>query len=72
MASRYLHVRDWLVVLVVQLCLVRSSADYVWDGSEWKWQVSTNNQTCAELLELDNMHTKLFFFYKSVVARSNG
>jgi len=43
MASRYLHVRDWLVVLVVQLCLVRSSADYVWDGSEWKWQDTPAN-----------------------------
>eukprot|EP00092_Neocalanus_flemingeri_P041350 GFUD01045024.1.p1 GENE.GFUD01045024.1~~GFUD01045024.1.p1 ORF type:complete len:214 (-),score=67.52 GFUD01045024.1:591-1232(-) len=44
MVSRYLHIRDWLVVLVVQLCLVRSSADYVWDGSEWKWQDTPANQ----------------------------
>jgi len=43
MASRYLHIKDWLVVLVVQLCLVRSSADYVWDGSEWKWQDTPAN-----------------------------
>lgn len=38
MVSRYLHLRDWVVILVVQLCLVRSDAEYVWDGSEWKWQ----------------------------------
>ena len=43
MVSRYLHIKDWLVVLVVQLCLVRSSADYVWDGSEWKWQVENKD-----------------------------
>jgi len=43
MVSRYLHIRDWLVVLVVQLCLVRSSADYVWDGNEWKWQDTPAN-----------------------------
>jgi len=43
MVSRYLHIKDWLVVLVVQLCLVRSSADYVWDGSEWKWQDTPAN-----------------------------
>jgi len=43
MKSRHLHIRDWLVVLVVQLCLVRSSADYVWDGSEWKWQDTPAN-----------------------------
>lgn len=41
MVSRHIHLRDWLVVLVVQLCLVRSSADYVWDGTEWIWQEDT-------------------------------
>jgi len=35
--------RDWVLVLVVQLCLVRSSADYVWDGAEWKWQDTPAN-----------------------------
>ena len=31
---------DWVAVLVVQLCLVGCSADYFWDGTEWRWQVS--------------------------------
>ena len=39
MVSRYIHIRDWVVILVVQLCLVGCSADYFWDGTEWKWQV---------------------------------
>jgi len=29
---------DWVAVLVVQLCLVGCSADYFWDGTEWRWQ----------------------------------
>ena len=36
--SRYILIRDWVLILVVQLCLVRCSADYFWDGTEWKWQ----------------------------------
>ena len=36
-----LHFRtDWVVILVVQLCLVGCSADYFWDGTEWVWKVS--------------------------------
>ena len=38
--SRYLLIRDWVLLLVVQLCLVRCSADYHWDGTEWKWRES--------------------------------
>ena len=38
MVSRYILIRDWVLILVVQLCLVRCSADYFWDGTEWKWQ----------------------------------
>jgi len=38
MVSRYIHIRDWVVILVVQLCLVGCSADYFWDGNEWRWQ----------------------------------
>ena len=35
-----LHFRtDWVVILVVQLCLVGCSADYFWDGTEWVWKV---------------------------------
>ena len=30
---------NWVVIIVVQLCLVGCSADYFWDGDEWKWQV---------------------------------
>ena len=30
---------DWVVILVVQLCLVGCSADYFWDGTEWVWKV---------------------------------
>ena len=40
MVSRYILIRDWVLILVVQLCLVRCSADYFWDGTEWKWQDS--------------------------------
>ena len=40
MVSRYLLIRDWVILLVVQLCLVRCSADYHWDGTEWKWRES--------------------------------
>ena len=35
---------DWVAVLVVQLCLVGCSADYFWDGTEWRWQVSAGLQ----------------------------
>lgn len=31
---------NWVVIIVVQLCLVGCSADYFWDGDEWKWQDS--------------------------------
>ena len=40
MVSRYILIRDWVLLLVVQLCLVRCSADYFWDGTGWKWQES--------------------------------
>ena len=45
MVSRYLLIRDWVLILVVQLCLVRCSADYFWDGTGWKWQESPGGET---------------------------
>jgi len=51
MKSHCIHIRDWLVVLVVQLCLVRSAADYVWDGTEWKWQDSPANPSIDDTVE---------------------
>ena len=36
---------NWVVIIVVQLCLVGCSADYFWDGNEWKWQVSGRQHT---------------------------
>ena len=44
MVSRYILIRDWVLLLVVQLCLVRCSADYFWDGTGWKWQESPGGE----------------------------
>jgi len=48
MVSRYIHIRDWVVILVVQLCLVGCSADYFWDGTEWKWQDTPDDVAAQE------------------------
>lgn len=46
-----LHFRtDWVVILVVQLCLVGCSADYFWDGTEWVWKDSPADKS-SELAE---------------------
>jgi len=55
-----LHFRtDWVVILVVQLCLVGCSADYFWDGTEWVWKDSPGDLAAAEGSG-DGGHTGLY------------
>ena len=55
-----LHFRtDWVVILVVQLCLVGCSADYFWDGTEWVWKVSEKYVKCDKIVSRESSNIRI-------------